>query len=72
MPLISPATLRGISSCLRGIPVRAAMLIATGMKMATTPVELMIDPSKATESISRTMSRAVLAPARRASQSPSL
>ena len=63
--------LRGIISWRGERPVRAAMLSTTGMKMATTPVELITAPSDATDSMSSTMSRGVLRPACADSQSPS-
>lgn len=47
------------------------MLSTTGMKIATTPVELMNAPSSATLSMSSTTRRVLLAPARADSQSPS-
>lgn len=72
MPLMSPAKLSGMSSCRGETPVRAAMLRATGMKIATTPVELMIEPSSATASINSTINMRRSLPARAASQSPSL
>ena len=62
--------LSGIMSCRGERPVRAAMLSTTGMKIATTPVELITAPSAATESMSSTMSRGVFFPARAESQSP--
>ena len=48
----------------------AAMLRTTGMKIATTPVELITEPNPATASISSTSRRASLLPARAISQSP--
>ena len=63
MPLISAATESGIMSRLGAVPVLWAMRSATGMKMATTPVELMNAPSPATTAISRTSRRVSLLPA---------
>ncbi len=42
----------------------------TGMKIATTPVELMNAPSPAAANISNTISRVSLSPAKRVSQRP--
>ena len=50
MPLISAATLSGIISRLGAVPVFWAMRSTIGMKMATTPVELITAPSPATTS----------------------
>ena len=63
MPLIRPAKLSGIINRLGDSFRRAAMLSTTGMKIATTPVELITEPSPATETISKTSSRASLLPA---------
>ncbi len=71
MPLISAAKLKGIISWLGAVPVFWAMRSTIGMKIATTPVELMTAPSPATTDISRTISRASLLPALATSQSPS-
>src|SRR5262245_60104089 len=71
MPLISAATEIGIISRLGAVPVLRATRSATGMKMATTPVELMKAPSPATAAISRTSSRVSLLPVLAMSQSPS-
>ncbi|MNE71575.1 hypothetical protein D3C80_1674620 [compost metagenome] len=70
MPLISPANARGIIRRLGDSCRRAAMLSTTGMKMATTPVELIIDPSPATATISSTSRRVSLLPARSLIHSP--
>jgi hypothetical protein len=72
MPLSSAATLSGIISRLGAVPVFCAIRSTIGMKIATTPVELMTDPSDPTTSISKTSMRASLLPARSTSQSPSL
>ncbi len=50
--------------------MRLAMPSTTGMKIATTPVELITEPSAATASISRISKRVSLLPAVRISQSP--
>ncbi|MNI97058.1 hypothetical protein D3C73_1556300 [compost metagenome] len=50
--------------------MRAAMLSTTGMKMATTPVELITEPNPATQTISSTSKRTSLLPARSAIHSP--
>ncbi|HOC14529.1 MAG TPA: hypothetical protein PLL50_07560 [Propionicimonas sp.] len=71
MPLIRPAKLNGISSCRGDVPIRLATASTTGTKIATTPVELITEPSAATQSISRITSRAPESPAWLASQSPS-
>ena len=71
IPLISAATLIGIIRRLADIPLMCAMRSATGMKMAMTPVELMIDPSNPTANMSRISRRVSLVPAVTASQSPS-
>ena len=63
MPLISAATESGIISWLGAVPVLWAMRSATGMKMATTPVELMNAPSIATAAMSQTSRRVSLLPA---------
>ncbi|MNE32539.1 hypothetical protein D3C80_1261560 [compost metagenome] len=70
MPLISPAKASGIIRRLGETFIRAAMLSTTGMKIATTPVELITEPSPATQTISNTISRASLLPARSAIHSP--
>ena len=71
MPLISAAKLSGIISRLGAVPVLWEMRSTTGMKMAVTAVELIIEPSPQTTSISRTSSRVSLLPAFAISQSPS-
>ena len=53
MPLISPAKLSGIISRPGASFCRSATSSTTGMKIATTPVELMIAPSPETASISK-------------------
>ena len=60
----------GIIRRLGGVPVLCAMRSATGMKMATTPVELITAPSTPTASISSTRRRVPLLPARSVSRSP--
>ena len=71
MPLISAATESGIINWLGAMPVLWATRSATGMKMATTPVELMKAPSVATTVISKAIKRVSLVPAACISQSPS-
>ncbi|MCY1552613.1 hypothetical protein D9M68_890200 [compost metagenome] len=71
MPLISPAKDSGIISRRGDRCRRLAMLSTTGMKIATTPVELITEPSPATQSISSTSRRVSLLPALATSQSPS-
>ena len=51
IPLISPAKLSGIISREGEVFIRAETLRTTGMKMATTPVELINAPNPATVSI---------------------
>ena len=63
MPLVSAATLSGIIRRLGGVPVACAMRSVTGMKIATTPVELMTAPSAPTLSIRSARSRNSLLPA---------
>ncbi|MNG88565.1 hypothetical protein D3C79_474100 [compost metagenome] len=70
MPLIRPAKASGIIRRAGESCRRAAMLSTTGMKMATTPVELIIEPSPATATISSTSRRASLLPARSLIHSP--
>lgn len=70
MPLIRPAKLSGIIRRLGEICRRAAMLSTTGMKIATTPVELITEPRPATATISSTSRRASLLPARALIHSP--
>jgi hypothetical protein len=71
MPLSRAATLKGIIRRLGGVPVFCAIRRTIGMKMATTPVELITAPKAPTTSISSTTSRVSLLPARATSQSPS-
>ena len=71
MPLIRAATLSGIISRLGAVPVFWAIRSTIGMKIATTPVELITAPSPPTTSISRTSRRVSLLPALATSQSPS-
>ena len=56
MPLISAAKLNGIISRLGDTFVLRETRRTTGMKMATTAVELMMEPSVATAAINSTMS----------------
>ena len=70
MPLVRPATLMGISRRAGELPRRLAMLSTMGMKMATTPVELITAPRPATVSISRISKRVSLLPERWMIQSP--
>ena len=60
----------GIINWPAAIPDRLAMRSTTGMKMATTPVELITDPRKPTASIRSTRRRQALSPPRVTSQSP--
>ena len=62
----------GIISRLAGMRALRAIRRTMGMKMATTPVELMNEPMPATTIISSTISRASLRPALLTSQSPSI
>ena len=71
MPLISAAKLSGIISRLGASPIFWQIRRTTGMKIATTAVELIIEPSPATAAISRTRRRVSLVPALAFSQSPS-
>jgi len=71
MPLMSAPTLSGIIRRPGGTPARRATRSAVGIKSATTPVELMKEPTAATTSISSAMSRRSSLPARRAIKSPS-
>ena len=71
IPLISAATDSGIISRPAGIDALRAMRSTIGMKIATTPVEDITEPTPATITISRKISFASLAPARAVSQSPS-
>ncbi|MCY1425674.1 hypothetical protein D9M71_414670 [compost metagenome] len=70
MPLIRPAKASGIIRRRGEMCMRAETLSSTGMKIATTPVELITEPSPATESISSTSRRVSLLAARRVSHSP--
>ena len=70
MPLISPAKPSGIISREGEIFIRAETLSTTGIKMATTPVELINAPSPATLTIRNTSRRVSPEPATRTSQSP--
>ena len=70
MPLNRAAKASGIISRPGLMPSRAVMPSTTGMKIATTPVELMNAPSPATASISSTSNRVSLEPAIRVSQMP--
>ncbi len=72
MPLIRAAELSGIISRPGDMPLFCEMRSTTGMKMATTAVELISEPSPPTDAISRTSSRLSLVPALASSQSPSL
>ena len=72
MPLIKPAKLRGIIKRPGGTDMRSAIPSTTGMKIATTPVELMTEPRPAAASISRTRRRFSLPPALVTSKSPNL
>jgi hypothetical protein len=53
IPLISAAKLRGIMSRLGAVPRFFEMRSTTGMKMATTAVELIKEPRPPTAAISR-------------------
>ena len=70
MPPINAAWASGIRILDRLRPVRCAMLTATGMKIATTAVELMRLLSTADPIISSTRIRASLSPASRVTQPP--
>ena len=72
MPLISPAKLSGIIRREGEIFMRAETLSTTGMKIATTPVELINAPSPATVSIRKTSILVSLLPAACTSQEPIL
>ena len=71
IPLINAAMEIGIISRLAAAPVLCETRRATGMKMATTPVELMKAPRVETTAMSRAVRRVSLLPAVRISQSPS-
>ncbi len=72
MPLIRPAKLSGIIRRDGAVCMRMETLSTTGIKMATTPVELIKAPSPATVSISRTSILVSLLPATSTSQAPIL
>ncbi len=72
MPLISPAKLRGIIRRDGEICMRIETLSTTGIKMATTPVELINAPRPATVSIKKTNILVSLLPATLTSQEPML
>ena len=69
-PLSRAAKAIGIINRPGPMPSRLVMPSTTGMKIATTPVELMNAPNPATASISSTSNRVSLAPASRVSQTP--
>ena len=71
MPLTNAATLSGIISRLGAVPVLPQIRRTTGMKIATTAVELISAPRPPTTSISNTSRRVSLAPADAFNQSPS-
>ena len=71
IPLISAEKLRGITSRLGDMPRFCEMRSTTGMKMATTAVELIKEPRPPTAAISRMSKRFSLPPALASSQSPS-
>ena len=71
IPLISAAKLSGIISRLGAMPRFCEMRSTTGMKMATTAVELIKEPRPPTAAISRMSKRFSLLPAFASSQSPS-
>ena len=71
IPLINAAKLRGIINWLGAVPRFCEMRSTTGMKMATTAVELISEPRPPTAAISRTSRRVSLLPALALSQSPS-
>ncbi len=70
MPLMSAATLSGIIRRPGESPLLWAIRKATGMKIATTAVELISEPSAATDPISITIRRDSPEPALALSQSP--
>ncbi len=70
MPLIRPAKHSGIIILLGWMFRRVQMLSTTGIKIATTPVELITEPSIATASIRNSVSRHSLLPACLTSISP--
>jgi len=72
MPLISPAKLSGIINRDGETCMRSETLNTTGMKIATTPVELIKAPSPATVIISRTSILVSLLPAIVTSHAPIL
>ena len=71
MPLTNAAMLSGIISRLGAVPVLPQMRKTTGMKIATTAVELIRAPRPPTTSISNTRRRVSLVPADAFNQSPS-
>ena len=70
MPLINPAKLSGIIKREGEVCMRMETLKTTGIKIATTPVELMNAPSPATVIISSTSILTSLLPATFTSQAP--
>ena len=64
------AVLSGIISLLAAVPVLAATRNTTGMKIAVTAVELIVDPRPQTTSIKKINRRLSLLPARAVNQSP--
>ncbi len=70
MPLISPAKLSGIIRREGEVCMRIDTLKTTGIKIATTPVELIKAPSPATVIISKTSILTSLLPATFTSQAP--
>jgi len=70
MPLIKAAKLSGIINRLGGVLVWCEIRIVTGMKIAVTAVELIVEPSPQTTDISNTTNRRSLFAAVRVSQSP--
>ena len=70
MPLISPAKLNGIIRRDGDVCIRMATLNTTGIKIATTPVELINAPSPATVSINKTNILISLLPATLTSHVP--
>src|SRR5690606_11834570 len=70
MPLTRAAIDSGMNRRPAAMALRRAIRVTTGMKSATTPVELMNDPVVVTIVISNATRRVSLEPARSASQSP--
>src|SRR5699024_6471052 len=70
MPLISPAKLNGIIRRDGEVCIRMATLNTTGIKIATTPVELINAPSPATVSLNKTNILISLLPATLTSHVP--